>query len=704
LFGILFSGCAGDRETTPVALDGVLDIRASLLDRVIPLDGMWLASVTASDDSTVARFDFDDSAWRPVALPSSFTVEGYPNEGVVFYRLHLHLPLNVPGLWGYLRHAHSEHALYAAEPGRPPVLLTESGSPNLPNAVVRHRSPVMFTLPAARELVLTWKVVNKGYDAGGPVHPMMIGRASIMENMRTAQTAATFVLMGLFLSLAFLLLFYRQLQQDRRLLSLCFVTVLMAAYTFVNGDLPEALWPRVFDFSLHHTLITIIPLLLISSLAVLTWVFFPRAFANITIGALKLGTPAPSTGIPPQQAKAWPKLFFTASALFAIASSIVVSVVVVAAPPVLESYLMNISWGLAFILLIPAVLLPAHLVHVRAPNAVPFALGFWIVVAGGLHDLLLSTRILPAQPHLLSISVFVFVILASYTIIRDHQIAGRLMPSLVGTSGRDTQKLRATTIAMQASRLVESRFLSDVGHELRSPLASILGYTQMLEDELRDRLESHHREFFQTIRVSAERLLSLINDILDLVRLESDQVEFQTAPVEVRVLLVDIAHQYEPIASQQNLKIKLEFEGEVPPVSADAMRLRQVLVHLVENALRFTREGGITLSSAETLLEGRSAVSIAVKDTGLGISTDFLPRIFERFTQEERLFDKKQGSGLGLTIARELITRMGGRLSVESKPEEGATFTLTLPGVPSSSAAPKKGPPRTQDRDPMHKS
>jgi len=699
VFALALAGCT--RNQAPEAMNGVLDLRSFSGEQIVSVEGQWLAR---ADDGrgVVPDFDRDNASWRVVDLPSSFVDQGFDNEGVVWYRLRLLLPANAPALEGYLQDAHMAHAVYAAQPGHMPVLIARSGRPDRPEALTTHRLPVQFALPSARELILTWKVVNRGYVAGGPVHPILIGTPTAIRNRLTIRTAATFTLFGLYLFLGLLLLFWRvNARGDRRLLALLVVAVLMSAYTLVGSGFLETFRPNIFDVSLHHTLITILPLLLIGMMSVILWTFFPGSFTLVSVGRWR--SAAPDQVKSTSKFASARKVFFTTSAVFAVGISVTIAFVLVAAPAPLISLVMKLTWVFALLLTVPALLFPAHILQRRERHAVAFSIGLAIILAGGLHDLLVATQLLPGRPSLLGAAVFIFLVIATHAVAQDYNIAGRLVAPLAGLSGRDRQRLRATTIAMQASRMVESRFLADVGHELRSPLASILGYSQMLEDELRDRLEAHHREFFQTIRVSAERLLALINDILDLARLEADQIEFQLASVRVPALVADICTQFEPIADRQEVELVRDVADDVPAVRADAMRLRQVLVNLLENAFQFTSKGKITIHVSSTTLEGRPAVSIDVEDTGTGIAPDFLPRIFERFTQEERLFDKKQGSGLGLTISRKLITQMGGSLSVESEPGEGATFTIRLPAVHQPPAADALLV-RKRDRDPKRNS
>lgn len=243
---------------------------------------------------------------------------------------------------------------------------------------------------------------------------------------------------------------------------------------------------------------------------------------------------------------------------------------------------------------------------------------------------------------------------------------------------------RAHGIALRVSRLSEGQFLGTITHEMRTPLAAILGYTQLLEADLQNQVAPHQQEFLQTIRLSAERMMVLINDILDLARLEAGHLQLHLHAVSLSLLVQEVCQQLYPLRMEKNLSLALELDETAPPAWADPLRLRQVLINLVSNAIKFTDHGGLTIRVFATVQQGSPLVGCAVQDTGSGIAPEFLPRLFERFAQERRYGGAEAGSGLGLTISKELVQRMGGQIRVESQVGVGSTFTLLMPVAPDA--------------------
>ena len=236
---------------------------------------------------------------------------------------------------------------------------------------------------------------------------------------------------------------------------------------------------------------------------------------------------------------------------------------------------------------------------------------------------------------------------------------------------------RAKVLAESANQ-AKSAFLANMSHDLRTPLNAIMGFLEILEMGLRGPVtESQHADFAR-IRRSSLHLLSLINDILNFVKLEAGQVEFRIADVAVADMVAELQ---ELLAPQLHAK-SLSYEGGECDVNvrADPEKLRQILLNLINNAIKFTKTGG-RIAIACNKSEG--AARIDVTDTGVGIAADQLERIFEPFVQVNRATTRvgDEGVGLGLAISRDLARRMGGDLTVESVVGEGSRFSVTLPAA-----------------------
>jgi hypothetical protein len=232
----------------------------------------------------------------------------------------------------------------------------------------------------------------------------------------------------------------------------------------------------------------------------------------------------------------------------------------------------------------------------------------------------------------------------------------------------------ARQAAEEANRL-KSEFLANMSHELRTPLNGILGYAELLEMELDDPAQ---RDYAKTIRASGEHLLTLVTDVLDLAKIEAGRMDFNLTPVDLPGLLAEVVGLELGHAKSKSLSIVLQPDAIPPLVLADPVRLRQVLLNLTSNALKFTTQGGVTVRAAQV----GQQVRIEVQDTGVGIAPDDLQLIFEKFRQTEAFVTRsQQGTGLGLTLAKELVQHMGGQIGVTSLPGEGSTFYVVLPAA-----------------------
>src|SRR6266487_3329641 len=233
--------------------------------------------------------------------------------------------------------------------------------------------------------------------------------------------------------------------------------------------------------------------------------------------------------------------------------------------------------------------------------------------------------------------------------------------------------------ALERVNHLKSQFLATVTHELRTPLHSIISYGALiLEGFVEGELTAEQEEHIQFIVRRAEDLSRLVDDMLDLSKIEADRLEVKVEPLALEPGLTEIVNQLKPMANNKGLYLMLEIDDALPMALADSHRLRQVVINMVSNALKFTEKGGVTIRC--TQLERYDMLRISVCDTGIGISPAALDYIFEAFRQADGSTTRRfGGTGLGLTIARKLIELQGGEVSVESIVGQSSTFSFTLP-------------------------
>ncbi|GHO95765.1 hypothetical protein KSF_058130 [Reticulibacter mediterranei] len=237
--------------------------------------------------------------------------------------------------------------------------------------------------------------------------------------------------------------------------------------------------------------------------------------------------------------------------------------------------------------------------------------------------------------------------------------------------------------ALQRANHLKSQFLANVTHELRTPLHSIISYGALiLEGFVDGELTSEQEEHIQFMVRRAEDLSHLVDDMLDLSKIEADRIEVKLERLDLAHSLTEVVNQLKPLANNKGLYLTLEMEDGTLDVMADGHRLRQVAINLVSNAIKFTEKGGVTIRCNQ--IKQGEMVNISVSDTGIGISPAALGYIFEAFRQADGSTTRQfGGTGLGLTIARKLIELQGGEVAVESAPGQGTTFSFTLPIAPA---------------------
>lgn len=287
-------------------------------------------------------------------------------------------------------------------------------------------------------------------------------------------------------------------------------------------------------------------------------------------------------------------------------------------------------------------------------------------------------------------------------LIKDNN--GEIMGSL--TISRDITSLKRVheelfkaKVEAEASNKLKASFLANISHEIRTPLNSVIGFSNLLlEDNLTKEVKA---DYVEHINFNSDKLLQIIGDIIDLARLESSQMEISYEETSVSTVVNEVINETRQSIKRNEkpiiLSYKNQFEDNVDLIFTDRIWLKRVLKHLLDNAVKFTLEGSVELS----YLRENDNILFIIKDTGIGINTENLVRIFDEFSQESNGHQRPfEGLGVGLTLAREVLARMGGKIYVKSEKGIGSEFSFTIPYRPAGNSKVKAKKPAANDNHP----
>jgi signal transduction histidine kinase len=303
----------------------------------------------------------------------------------------------------------------------------------------------------------------------------------------------------------------------------------------------------------------------------------------------------------------------------------------------------------------------------------------------------------------------------------EHDEIGRLVEaanSLLANVEKNRQRLQSARAEAEklrrraeAASQAKTRFLATMSHELRTPLNAILGFSEMIRDEILGKVGTpQYKEYARDIHASGRHLLHLINEILDISKIEAGKMELSPRPLSLRQLLAGTVRVVEMRALENQLRLRTDLPDDLPMIHADEQAMKQVVLNLLSNAVKFTPAGGTVTLRARV---ARSVATIEVSDTGIGMSESELSRVFQPFERADNRYhlakDANGGTGLGLALVQRLVAMHNGRVSIASAPQQGTTVTIELP-VPAidatgtaAPAAPVAGPRRPGETAPAER-
>jgi two-component system CheB/CheR fusion protein len=253
------------------------------------------------------------------------------------------------------------------------------------------------------------------------------------------------------------------------------------------------------------------------------------------------------------------------------------------------------------------------------------------------------------------------------------------------------EELKALAAELKRTARAKSEFLANMSHELRTPLNSINGFSEVLYDETFGPLNEKQKQYVNNVLTSGKHLLLLINQILDMAKVESGKMKLTLSDVSMKTLLNDISMLVADMVSKKKIEMQLEIAADLPNIQADELKVKEIIYNLVSNAVKFTPEGGKIGMRAKNI---GSEIEVVVWDTGIGIAAENMGKIFEGFFRVDTPYSRvTEGTGLGLPLSKKLVELHGGKLSVESKGlNQGTLVRFTLPIISNSEDQNEKSP------------
>ncbi len=643
-------------------------VTVTSLDEPTALSGMW--KFQAGDDPAWSSPELDDTAWPSIRVPGAWGRQGHEEVGIAWYRLRLNLaPAAVDddtALGLTVGNVSTGYELYAgghllgAVAGPPPAMAYDR---HATFAIPRRAVAADGTLVVAFRV---WRHEAVGRRSGGIRQAPRLGRLEdLTRRGLSADLPMLFVAFVLFLVSLFHVVLYWLRPQQRAYLWYTLFALSTAAYTFLRSQIRFVVSDDFFLLKEFEHLATFaLPALAIQFL----WTLFERPLGR----GLRLY-----------------QLSFPALGLAA------------ALTPGLELNLTLLSWWTIWS--VPIVVLCLGFIALRAwqgaPEARIMAIGAVAVGGSYFYDILAANNLVPlvfVAPYGVAVLVFTMAVSLAHRFSRVHRQLDTLRTDLEERVRERTGQLEDAKAAAEAANRAKSDFLANISHEIRTPMGSIIGVLELLAKQ---EIPAAARDSLHTLGDSAEGLLRIIDDLLDFSKIDSGELSLEEVDFHLHDTVRGVVDLLAPRATAKGLQLRLEVDDKIPAwLRGDPVRLRQVLLNLAGNALKFTSEGHVAIRlEPGSASRDRVTVDFRVSDTGIGIPVDVRPRLFQPFTQVDSSPTRRYGgTGLGLAISKKIVDLAGGAIALESTSERGSTFAFTLPFAVAeapSEAAQREEPP-----------